>query len=118
MALEESLHLKWYVPRRYNNQSDALSAAQRMQWDIKALLKQKPTRMLLRALDSLQLTNYQTVGKPKILIQWYKTNSSIYLNYLLVSSQGCRMQSSVDDCDEGSSVDLIIFFIYVQRLWY
>lgn len=40
------------------------------------------------------------------------------LSYLLVSSQGCRMQSSVDDSDEGSSVDLIILFIYVQRLWY
>lgn len=51
MALEESLHLKWYIPAR----RDALSGAQRMQWDIKALLKQKPTRMLLRALDSLQL---------------------------------------------------------------
>lgn len=62
MALEESLHLKWYVPaRRYNNQSDALSGAQWMQWDIKALLKQKPTRMLLRALDSLQLTNLTRV---------------------------------------------------------
>lgn len=40
------------------------------------------------------------------------------LSYLLVSSQGCRMQSSVDDRDEGSSVDLIILFIYVQRLWH
>lgn len=40
------------------------------------------------------------------------------LSYLLVSSQGCRMQSSVDDRDEGSSVNLIILFIYVQRLWY
>lgn len=80
MALEESLHLKWFVPaRRYNDQTDALSAAQRMQWDIKALLKTETHMDVIACCLTADWFNTSTLSMKKQLTyrQLWKTGGIV-----------------------------------------